>query len=270
MDWIPIAWRRGPAIQATQQHQQHHYHSRAFQLAPLTTQQLQEALLVDWKVPRVTNDESNHPTGEEHFDKGYYITGRLNTTLYHGDCTFEGPDPDLPIRGVRKYARAAAQLFCFDTSWAELLSLQAITETKDPEDPQEGQQHNKAQGDSRSRPTLMATWRLQAHLRLPWHPPLPLVYGTTTYYTHVQTGRITHHVESWDNLTPWQAFVQTLLLPHQVTVVEPPPPVLTTKCVLEDSTAALITKPQQRGVFQNPQLDSYSRMNIVSVLSEPP
>ena len=30
--------------------------------------------------------------------KGYYITGRLNSTIYRDDCLFDGPDPDMPVR----------------------------------------------------------------------------------------------------------------------------------------------------------------------------
>ena len=35
--------------------------------------------------------------------KGYYITGKLNTSVYRDDCLFDGPDPDMPVRGIRKY-----------------------------------------------------------------------------------------------------------------------------------------------------------------------
>ena len=29
-----------------------------------------------------------------HNDKGYYITGRLNSSIYRDDCFFDGPDPE--------------------------------------------------------------------------------------------------------------------------------------------------------------------------------
>lgn len=32
--------------------------------------------------------------------KGYYITGVLNSTIYRDDCMFDGPDPDMPVRGA--------------------------------------------------------------------------------------------------------------------------------------------------------------------------
>jgi hypothetical protein len=57
-------------------------------------------------------------------DKGYYITGRLNTTMYRDDCLFYGPDPDMPVRGLRKYLNAASHLFDHASSSAELLSLE--------------------------------------------------------------------------------------------------------------------------------------------------
>ena len=31
--------------------------------------------------------------------KGYYVTGNLNPTIYRDDCMFDGPDPDMPVRG---------------------------------------------------------------------------------------------------------------------------------------------------------------------------
>ena len=31
--------------------------------------------------------------------KGYYITGRLSKYIYKDNCIFDGPDPDMPIKG---------------------------------------------------------------------------------------------------------------------------------------------------------------------------
>jgi hypothetical protein len=119
--------------------------------------------------------------------KGYYITGRLNTTIYRDDVLFDGPDPDMPVRGLRKYLNAASHLFDHSTSTAELLSLQV------------GVEHEN---------TIVAKWKLQGVLHLPWHPELPIWTGQTTYHFG-EDGLVHLHKESWD-ISVAQAFTQTL------------------------------------------------------------
>jgi len=118
-------------------------------------------------------------------NKGYYITGRLNTTIYRDDCFFDGPDPDMPVKGLRKYINAASHLFDHATSTAELLSLEADTTA------------------------IVARWRLQGVLHLPWHPKLPVWTGRTTYHFD-EEGLVCHHEEEWD-ISVAQAFLETLL-----------------------------------------------------------
>jgi hypothetical protein len=117
--------------------------------------------------------------------KGYYITGRLNTTVYRDDCEFHGPDPDMPVRGLRKYLNAASQLFEQRSSRAELLSLKVVSEDK-----------------------IVARWRLKGVLRLPWRPTVPEWTGKTIYHTDSQ-GLVYKHEEEWD-ISVAQAFLQTL------------------------------------------------------------
>ena len=80
----------------------------------------------DWnpepKRQYIASEKYNSLQPKDH--KGYYITGKLNTTIYRDDCWFDGPDPDMPVRGVRKYLNAASQLFDVSASTAELLSLE--------------------------------------------------------------------------------------------------------------------------------------------------
>lgn len=131
----------------------------------------------------------------DHRHKGYYITGRLNTTIYRDDCWFDGPDPDMPVRGVRKYLNAASQLFDTSTSTAELLSL----EIGEPS-PQSRQPKSKS--------TIVARWKLKGVLHLPWHPSLPVWTGRTTYHLDDEH-MIYRHEEEWD-ISVAQAFTQTL------------------------------------------------------------
>jgi len=121
--------------------------------------------------------------------KGYYITGKLNTAIYRDDCWFDGPDPDMPVRGVRKYLNAAGQLFDKSTSTAELLTIEI--------------QHSQTK-----QPTIVAKWKLKGVLQLPWHPSVPTWTGTTIY--HLDEDRLVHkHEELWD-ISVAQAFTQTL------------------------------------------------------------
>jgi len=115
--------------------------------------------------------------------KGYYITGKLNTTIYRDDCFFDGPDPDMPVKGLRKYLNAASQLFDQRHSRTELLAFDI-------------------QGD-----LIVAQWKMHGILMLPWRPVLPEWTGTTTYHRD-EDGMIFKHEETWD-LSVTQAFLQT-------------------------------------------------------------
>eukprot|EP00531_Pseudo-nitzschia_arenysensis_P015592 CAMPEP_0116143802 /NCGR_PEP_ID=MMETSP0329-20121206/15645_1 /TAXON_ID=697910 /ORGANISM="Pseudo-nitzschia arenysensis, Strain B593" /LENGTH=348 /DNA_ID=CAMNT_0003639147 /DNA_START=102 /DNA_END=1148 /DNA_ORIENTATION=- len=133
-------------------------------------------------------------------NKGYYITGRLNTTIYRDDCYFDGPDPDMPVRGVRKYLNAASQLFDKSSSTAELLSL----EIGDADSVNK----NKSHRHQKPRATIVARWKLKGVLHLPWHPSLPVWTGTTTY--HLDDEHMVYfHEEEWD-ISVFRAFTQTL------------------------------------------------------------
>jgi Uncharacterized conserved protein (DUF2358) len=128
-------------------------------------------------------------------DQGYYITARLNTSLYRDDCTFDGPDPDMPVRGLQKYINAASQLFDVKSSRAQLLQLQTKTIMKNAKEDDET--------------VIVAYWKIHGTLRLPWKPKLPTWTGSTTYHFDADTGLIYKHVETWD-ISVLQAFVQTL------------------------------------------------------------
>ena len=135
----------------------------------LSIQQLAAIVRKDWR-------EDNN--------KGYYITGKLNTTIYRDDCVFDGPDPDMPVHGLRKYLNAASQLFDYQSSSARLLSMEIIDERK-----------------------IMAFWEIKGVLHLPWHPKLPVWTGSTTYHVD-EDGLIYFHEDKWD-MSVLQAFTET-------------------------------------------------------------
>ena len=139
----------------------------------LPLEELMEIIRTDWRQGT-----------EQNRNKGYYITGRLNTTIYRDDCLFDGPDPDMPVKGLRKYLNAASQLFDQRQSRAELLHLSM---------------------DDTDR--IVAEWKMTGVLMLPWRPVLPEWTGRTVYYLDGQ-GLVYLHREEWD-MSVLQAFTRT-------------------------------------------------------------
>ena len=160
---------------------------------------IMETIRSDWKPKQnhnIVEQQQQQQQQQAQHNKGYYITGRLNTTIYRDDCWFDGPDPDMPVRGVRKYLNAASQLFDKSTSTAELLSLEF------------GDSSSKSHKHKRSKATIVARWKLKGVLHLPWHPSLPVWTGSTTY--HLDDEHMVYfHEEQWD-ISVFRAFTQTL------------------------------------------------------------
>ena len=117
-------------------------------------------------------------------NKGYYITGKMSTDIYRDDCLFSGPDPDMPVRGLRKYLTAASSLFDPAKSTCELISLNIVGSH-----------------------TVEAKWRMHGRLRLPWKPWIPEVTGTTKYHAD-KNGLVCFHEEEWD-MSVFRAFLLT-------------------------------------------------------------
>ena len=137
---------------------------------------------------RIQNDWIGGVSG---IDKGYYITGKLDSTIYRDDCLFTGPDPDMPVRGLRKYLSAAAHLFDPRESDAHLLSIISHDDAGE-----------KGYG------MIEVKWRLGGVIMLPWHPEVEAWTGTTQYHLD-EEGLIYLHKEGWD-ISVWRAFVCTL------------------------------------------------------------
>jgi hypothetical protein len=133
--------------------------------------------------------------------KGYYITGKLTKEIYRDDCFFDGPDPDMPVVGLRKYISSTAQLFDQRVSRADVVGPVLI--------------------DDVAR-TITVRWRLEGVLNLPWHPRLKPWTGATVYHVDA-SGLVEKHVESWD-ITVFDAFASTLF--PFLRIGQPPAPPL--------------------------------------------
>lgn len=132
-------------------------------LTGLTMAQICESIYQDWC------PSTAHLPG-----KGYYITGRLNQSIYRYDCIFQGPDPDMPVFGLWKYLLSVSQLFNVKNSKAELIKPLEI--------------------DQR---TIIAQWRIEGQINLPWKPYVKPWIGKTIYHID-EDGLIARHEETWE------------------------------------------------------------------------
>lgn len=115
----------------------------------------------------------------------YYVTGRLSADIYAEDCLFDGPDPDVPVRGLAKYTDATGNLFYRPKSRVDLLQIDVVDGEK-----------------------IRAHWRLEGALNLPWKPQIK-PYTGSTLYTFDERGLVVRHVEEW-SISAFDAFVSTL------------------------------------------------------------
>jgi hypothetical protein len=120
-------------------------------------------------------------------DKGYYVTGLPTKSIYRDDCIFDGPDPDMPVRGLKKFTGASKHLFDKKLSFAHLHSV-SIDENAN---------------------CITATWTINAVLNLPWRPKVGPLDGETVYQID-DSGLIGSHTETW-NIGMVQAFLETLV-----------------------------------------------------------
>lgn len=125
----------------------------------------------------------------EDFGRHAYVNGRLTRAVYDDDCLFDGPDPDMPVRGVRKYCLAVSGLFDVRRSECRLLGEPLV--------------------DERAR-TIRCHWRLSGRLRLPWKPEFKPYLGCTTYHIDPNTGLISKALEKW-SIHPFIAFLSVVL-----------------------------------------------------------
>jgi Uncharacterized conserved protein (DUF2358) len=138
----------------------------------LSMEQLSDVVRQDWKQETM---------------KGYYVTGTMSEFVYRDDCLFDGPDPDMPVKGLRKFCGAASQLFDRKLSTAELLDCQVV---------------EQAGGN-----VIVVKWRMNGVLRLPFQPKMPEVVGRTTYYLDDDM-LVYKHFEEWD-ISAVEAFYKT-------------------------------------------------------------
>ena len=125
---------------------------------------------------------------EADFREGqYYVSGKLSPEIYSDECFFDAPDPDLPVRSLKRYSDALSGLFDPERSEIELVRLEPSAD---------------------SERAFIAHWRLSGHLKLPWRPAIK-PYAGATLYEMDDDGLISSHTEAW-SITAFDAFASTL------------------------------------------------------------
>mmetsp|Transcript_11540 Transcript_11540/g.37929 ORF Transcript_11540/g.37929 Transcript_11540/m.37929 type:complete len:256 (-) Transcript_11540:98-865(-) len=122
----------------------------------------------------------------EFTQRHYYTTGRVDFSLYSDEALFDAPDPDMPVRSPRKFADALSGLFDAGRSRCDLLDLHVVDDD-----------------------TIVALWRLEGVLRLPWRPRIKPFVGETTYHLD-QDRLVDSHVEKW-SVTAFDAFLSAIV-----------------------------------------------------------
>lgn len=160
--------------------------------------------------PKTTHLDMHARVGiirDDFVKRQYYVTGRLTPSLYRDDCLFDSPDPDGHVRGLAKFCNAAAGLFDTRLSRVDLIDIYAV--------------------DQR---TVIAEWRLQGALMLPWRPYIKPYVGETTY-TFNGDGLVCSHVDKWQ-ISVFDAFL-SVLFKNLGTAPAPPASVLRQRKIRE-------------------------------------
>lgn len=97
----------------------------------------------------------------------------------------------MPVRGLRKYLSASAQLFDSKSSFAVLDSISM-----------------QDRGGDKKCGVVTVHWTLGGVINLPWHPVVEPWSGWTKYHVD-EEGLIYLHEEGWD-VEVWRIFLSVL------------------------------------------------------------
>lgn len=114
------------------------------------------------------------------------VTGKLNSSLFDDACSFHGPDPDMPVKGLSKYISAASGLFSHSKSTCELVAIGTIKDSQ-----------------------VVVIWRIEGTVNLPWHPTIKPYFGATIYDRGCD-GLIIKATEYW-SVSALRAFLSTVI-----------------------------------------------------------
>jgi hypothetical protein len=126
------------------------------------------------------------------------VTGRLSRALFDEGCVFDGPDPDMPVKGLNKYLSASCNLFQHAESCCDLLGVGVVD--------------NYGEHDTEG---IIVLWRIEGVISLPWHPVIKPYFGATYFQRCANTNNHDDHslitkATEWWSISAADAFLSTV------------------------------------------------------------
>ena len=201
MDVTDVGFIEVPGCKAVGRHFSLDEFGNSVKMPNLPLTELQAIIQEDW------DKEKN---------KGYYVTGKLNSKIYRNDCFFDGPDPDMPVRGLRKYLNAASNLFDSKHSFATMNDIEVVALSKKEQENRmricldtRNDDDCATMNQDYNQYAIQVNWKMEGVLMLPWRPKVKPLTGWTRYYLD-NNGLICYHQEGWD-VSVMEAFIGTIL-----------------------------------------------------------
>lgn len=161
----------------------------SFGLLPLRTFASNQNVV---KVVDASHEEVLARLSADFSERQCQVTGRVSSTYFAEDCVFDGPDPDMPVEGLRKYLSASTHLFNHAASRCDLIAIATVDPIKQDEERR-----------------MLVVWRIEGVLSLPWRPRIKPYMGCTVFHRDSQSGLITLAKEFW-GISAFDAFASTL------------------------------------------------------------
>lgn len=157
---------------------------------------------IDFAVPKVkkmTLEQMANTLDEELYEREWFVTGRVNPTLFADDFQFQ--DPDVKLNGIEEYARGVYKLFDQQTSRAEIITTAVNTTIPN---------------------TITVTWRLSGRVNIgPAGLPIKPYIVYTDFTVDPTSGLITFQEDRFD-LPGWDILLSALF-PFLIGKVTAPP-----------------------------------------------
>jgi hypothetical protein len=143
-----------------------------------------------------------------------FVTGDVPCELFSDDFKFK--DDSVATAGIRSYAEGVRKLFDQQTARAELITVVTTAAAAASSDSKQQQQRRREGGGS-----IVATWRLEGRVNLPFKPAIPPYVVTTTLAVGADDGLICSQLDEF-SVPGWQLLAGALLGPWAAPPPAPP------------------------------------------------
>mmetsp|Transcript_41035 Transcript_41035/g.55923 ORF Transcript_41035/g.55923 Transcript_41035/m.55923 type:complete len:334 (-) Transcript_41035:258-1259(-) len=157
------------------------------------------------KVVDATLDELMMRLSKDFSERQCQVTGRLSDAYFSEDCVFDGPDPDMPVWGLRKYLSASKHLFHHAASCCQLIAVATV--------PCRQSEEKADDADGGGEPDILIVWRIEGALSLPWKPTIKPYTGCTIFRREKgrEGGGLIASVKEYWSISAADAFLSTVL-----------------------------------------------------------